>query len=318
MPLNDYIPTLIQIIVDIYILIRLYQLTNKAGRSVRLIFFAFAVTASLLTSFYWVAYDLLHPMTRMPFAANEIAEWAIFLSLASSIVSVAGVFSVPAKRETICALAFLTANVALWITWSGEWAQDIITGIVMGYFFFFLTSYMKQTGALPAPALRLLEIVCIIVIAANIATIFVPDHLKNTTDLAAYLLMLAADLYLIYRVILTFSRQEPHRIRMRFLHERNAFRSLPSPASGKDPELSISLSFAVYAWSSLFLYMSAGLFYNIASLFCSFSWLLMFAALRYGPDIDRMERSKISSEEDIADPPKQNRPLMRNVKEVLR
>ncbi len=255
MPLNDYIPTLIHTVVMIYILMRLYLLATEAKRSISLVFFTFATVAYLLTDFYWIVFDLLHPMTRMPFAANEVAELAIFISLASSVAAVTGEFFAPAKSETAGALAFLTANVALWIVWSGEWVQDIITGIVMGYFFTRLIRHMKQTGTLPAPAWRLLGTICAVVIAANVATLYVQDRFKSMTDLAAYLLMLAVDLYF-------------------------AYRTLRSLASGNNPGLSISLSFAVSGWNILFLYMSAGLFYNIANLFSAFSWLLMFAALR--------------------------------------
>ena len=251
----DYIPTLIRIIVMIYILVRLYLTAAKTGRSIQLVFFASAAVACLLADFYWVAFDLLYPMTRMPFAANEIVECAIFLALASSIAGLTKTFRASAKWETVGAVAFTAANVALWIAWSGEWTQDIITGIALGYLLVHLVRHMKQTQALQPAVWKLLGALCFVIILANAATFRVAGPLKDALDIAVCLLMLIVNLYFVVRTILSFSAEN-------------------------DTDLPVSLSFAAYVWNVFFLYMSAGVFYDIANYFGTFSFLLMFAAIR--------------------------------------
>ena len=73
-------------------MICLYHTGLKAGRSVELVSFTFATAAMLLSLLYWLAFDILYPGQRMPFAANEIAEWAMFLSFASTLKPMLGEF----------------------------------------------------------------------------------------------------------------------------------------------------------------------------------------------------------------------------------
>ena len=106
------------------------RLLASEKRDARTVLFAFAVASVLLSNLYWLAYDILRPGTRMPFAANEIGEWALFLLLGAAVRTQPEAPS--AKREVFCAALFTAANVALWIAWSGEWIQDILTGAAFG------------------------------------------------------------------------------------------------------------------------------------------------------------------------------------------
>ncbi len=268
--INDYIPTLIHLIVLVCIMIRLYQTSVGAGGRLRpqLVFFTIAMSVYLLTDCYWVAFDILYPETRMPFAANEFGECALNLSLASSIKASAesgygltdpdedaGNVRVSALWERVGGLLFTVANAGLWIAWSGEWVQDIVTCITLAYFLFHLTGHMKKTKALSLAAWRILGLVCILVIAANIATFYLPDSYSFLSDHTAYSLMLAVDLYFVIKTVIYLYSKKDHRI-------------------------PVSLSFATMLWSLFYLYMSAGLFYNMANLLCSASCLLMYASLR--------------------------------------
>ena len=254
-PINNYIPTLFHIVVCVYTLVRLYRMMNRTGRSVQLVFFAFGVVAYILTDLYWVAFDLLYPMDRMPFAANEICECAIFLSFASVLVVPAETSALGCVRETAGAMAFLAANVGLWIAWSGEWVQDIISGIVIGCFLVRLVRHIKHTGALSAVEWKISGAVCVLVTAANVATFYVEEPLKDTFDLTVSILMLSAVICSAVLTIICLTVR-------------------------KNAAASVSLSFFMYAWSSFFLYMSAGFFYNVASFCCSAATLLMFETLR--------------------------------------
>lgn len=254
----DYINTIIQIFVMIYIQIRLYKRTFIKERSIRLVFFFFAIVANLLSELYWLAFDILYPSSRMPFAANEIGECAIFLSLAASIALSTGFFTPPAILETIGACIFITANVALWIAWSGEWIQDIITGIVVAYFFSKIIKHIKQTGALSSFAWKILGMICVLVIAANTATFFADYALKKIYEMSVCFLMLSADLYFMIRTVLSLKR--------------------------KETGVPVSHAFASMGWNVLFLYMSEGVIYNMVNVFCSVSFLLMFLALVREPE----------------------------------
>jgi hypothetical protein len=253
--INDYIPTLIQIIVLVYVLFRLFQTMVRAGRRVPLVFFTFAMAGLLLTDLYWMTFDILYPTTRMPFAANEICECALFLSLASTLAAMTVTLGIPAKWETLFTLVFIAANTALWIAWSGEWVQDIITGLVLGYLSIRLVKHMKQTGALPSAVWKILGIIFVLVIMAHIATFLVPEQFKDGCDLTAYLLMLGVVVYFVVRAVKSLTK-------------------------GTDPQAAISLSFASCTLSNLFLYMSAGLFYNIANCCSTLAILLMFISVR--------------------------------------
>ena len=135
--------------------IRLLELEKREARTV---LFAFAVASVLLSNLYWLAYDILRPGTRMPFAANEIGEWALFLLLGAAVRTQPEVHS--AKREVFCAALFTAANVALWIAWSGEWIQDILTGAAFGYFLCMLAAQLRQEEAFPVWEWRLLGVAC--------------------------------------------------------------------------------------------------------------------------------------------------------------
>ncbi len=253
----DYIPTIICFIICVYILVSLYRTAIKEGRSLKLILFAFAVAGLLLSSLYWVAFDLLYPTERMPFAANEIAECALFLSLAATLATMLTSSIKAAKWEIGFAILFMAANVALWIAWSGEWLQDIITGIVFGYFLINLVRLLKETEkeSLTVPVRVVIALFCVMIVAANAATFFVPESLTARHDLAAYILLSIVEGYLMIRVILSLWKKS-------------------------EPRVCVSLSFSLVAWSLIFMYMSAGMFYNIANICLSLSFLLSFFSLR--------------------------------------
>ena len=117
----EYLPALIQIVVLIIVLAGVLRMILRDEKNIKAIFFAFAIVASLLSDIYWLAYDILRPFSRMPFAANEIAEWAMFVSLGAVLASDIKAFGVDARKESIFSILFVIANVALWIAWSGEW-----------------------------------------------------------------------------------------------------------------------------------------------------------------------------------------------------
>lgn len=264
----DYIPTAIQVIVLVIILSKLYRLSPVAKHRVEFVFYVFSVVSALLSDLYWLAFDILYPLDRMPFAANEVAECAIFLSYAYSIKAVTMKMqsslpeggsvrevSLPSKPETAGIFLFAAANTALWIGWSGEWLQDIITGVLFFYMHFQILRELKASGAMSSYAKAALAAVCIAIITLEAATFHVADPLKERLDLAAYILLLAAGLCLIISAYI-------------FIFIKNDIRA------------SIGLSFATYSWSLVFLYMSTGVFYNIANLMGAVAFFLMYLSIK--------------------------------------
>ena len=229
------------------------HLLGREKRAVRAVLFAFAVVSVLLSNLYWLAYNILRPDTRMPFAANEIGELAMFLLFGA--VFRTQTEHPAAKREMLFAALFTAANAALWIAWSGEWADDVLTGAAFGYFLCCLTGQIKQTGVFPAWERRVLGAACPVLIAAQTAIFFVPEPMKRPLDLFCYFLLFAVDALLLLRAVQSL---------------RKGSRS-PSP---------VSEAFAANAWATITMYMSSGGFYAAAMLLSALSFPMMLLALK--------------------------------------
>ena len=251
----EYLPALIQIVVLIIVLAGVLRMILRDEKNIKAIFFAFAIVASLLSDIYWLAYDILRPFSRMPFAANEIAEWAMFVSLGAVLASDIKAFGVDARKERFFSILFVMANVALWIAWSGEWVQDIVTGFALGYLLFYLMIHLKQSESLSKMEWRILAVVCIALITANTMTFFVDQSLASTLDQVIGMILIAGEIYFITDVLLEFRK-------------------------GNNPAARISLAFALFAWSVTSMYMSADVIYYVSMFVSTFSIYMMFKSLK--------------------------------------
>ena len=143
----DLITTIFQSIILIVIIAKAIKLTTITRASLLPFFFALAMSSNLLSNFYWIAYDFLKPDTRMPMACNEIGEDASILLLCAGLETI-----LKDKRkiasEIVFATLFIGANIALWIVWSGEWLQDILTGLPNAYFLWLLIRGLISRGCL--------------------------------------------------------------------------------------------------------------------------------------------------------------------------
>ena len=239
-----------QIAVVAGVLFGTLRLLTTAKGSLRLVFFAFATACVLLSELYWLVYALLRPDTRMPFAANEVCEWALFLLLGAALNTDCPALQTSARREMLGSVLFTAANTALWIAWSGEWVQDILTGLCFGYFLCCLTAHIKRDGSFSAAEWRIAGFVCLVLIAAQTATFFVPETLKQPLDLFCYVLLFAGAVYLMVRTVLWLRRGA-----------------------------AICPPFAALAWVVTTMYMSAGGWYLAAVFLCSLCFPLMLLAL---------------------------------------
>ena len=171
--------TILNTAVLLVVIFRAARLIESSGRSMTAVFFTFAAVSLLVSNLYWIAYDLMRPGTRMPFAANELGEWAAFLLLSTSLLCALRERFGEAGKEMLCAGAFVAASTVLWIAWSGEWIQDILTGAAFGYFLCMLAAQIRYTEAFPAWEWRLLGVFCPLLIAAQTARVEASCRLRR-------------------------------------------------------------------------------------------------------------------------------------------
>ncbi|SEF54000.1 hypothetical protein SAMN04487934_101512 [Eubacterium ruminantium] len=233
-------------------IVALRQIYTKKS-AINLVFFAFAVASALFSDFYWITYDIMRPGTRMPFAANEIGEWAMFLLVGEALI--AKNKYIVSKACIICTISFAAANTALWIAWTGEWIQDIFTGMTLGYFLYRLSVCINDSGAFPAWEWKLLCIACPLLIGAQTATFFVPEAMLRSFDLFGYMILMTIGLILIIRAIIILK-------------------------GCNDPAVVVSSVFTAFAWSVITMYMSSGGFYIVAMLSTMICFPMMFISLK--------------------------------------
>ncbi len=238
-------------------IVTLRQLYTK-NVTINMVFFAFAVASVLLSNFYWLTYDIMRPGIRMPFAANEIGEWACFLLMGEALI--AKNKYIASKMGIICTISFAAANTALWIAWTGEWFQDIFTGMTLGYLFYRLFIRIQDAEAFPAWEWRMLYVACPLVIGAQTAIFFVSEDMSNALDIFSCLLLIGICLILVIRAI----------IKLKVCN---------------DPAVIVSCTFSAFAWSVITMYMSSGVFYIAAMVGTMICFPMMYLSLKKEAEI---------------------------------
>lgn len=233
--------------------------------NIRMVFFTLAIASIMMSDWYWMIYDILRPDARMPFAANELAEWAMFLLLGASLIYRQPVSFRTAPVELLCAIAFAGANVAFWIGWSGEWIQDILTGAVYAYLLCAILSKIKQDETCTRRQWIVLGNSCLLLVAGQTATFLAPETIKDMIDFGCYVLMNAVALAFLVNVVISFVKLSKSK--------------KDDGAPGENAEKLISMTYANFAWSVAMLYMSEGIYYLIAMALSAIGFILMFLSL---------------------------------------
>lgn len=216
-------------------------------------FFAFGIASFLVSDLYWIAYSLLEPGTRMPFAVNEIGECACHLLLASAIRTQLSDQPTDWKRKTVAAAAFAAANTALWIAWSGEWLQDIISGLALGYYLTVAVRLLCQEDALSRTEWKGLSILSAALILMQLLTFLIPERIRVIPDGICYALMGVGLLFFTWKCIRAMR------------NESGSF---------------MSAAFACMGCGTVCLYMSDGVSYTVISLFITAFLVMMFTAVK--------------------------------------
>ena len=237
--------TLSSIFITLHILVLIWpiwqsiQMLRQGSQPVTALFYTLSLVSMLLSDFYWIAYVVIRPNTRMPFAVNEIGEWAGFLLLSASLASVFRGRKKGTVHETIMAALFAAASTVLWIAWSGEWMQDIITGIVFSYLFCAIVQALRSSEILSHREWICLGAMCLILIIMQAMTFVLPKTARNAADFSCYVLMFAGIIAFYAKTIREWKRQAP-------------------------PEALFCLCCASLAWSVSCMYMSAEPMYFVA------------------------------------------------------
>lgn len=200
---------LIQTAVLAVLLFLSIRLLLKNTNSLTAVFLSFFYALWFFADIYWLVYDILRSDARMPFAANEFAEAAMMLTLAAALNSAVPHGTRAAVRQMICGALFAACNVALWIAWSGEWVQDVITGLAFVWLVSSVVCSLKVVRALSKIEWILLGVFCVLLIAGQGLTFFFEDPVKSSIDKGCYVLLSFGILYWLVKLIFSYKRKHP-------------------------------------------------------------------------------------------------------------
>ena len=257
----DGLLTALHALACVYVIWRGIKLLSRYRDNRTVIFFLFAVACILMSDLYWIAYDLLQPEARMPFAANEICEGASFLLLAACLTTVFfGRFGEVEKVE-IGTAAFAAANIILWIVWSGEWVQDILIGIAFGFLLCRTAACLKLCGALQRREWIILASLSGLLILLEVTALFVPESASPLLDTLCSVLLLAGFAFF-------------------------AAKTLRAIRSGGQEEQALTFSAAAFAWCLVTMYSTEGRWY-LAALLCAVGMMLLML-LAVEKEVDKL------------------------------
>ena len=232
------LPVCFQIAVLAVLVVLSVRLIRESGQAIPAVYLTFILSLWLLTDLYWVIYDFMRSDSRMPFAANEIGEAAVFLLEGAMLASLTRGWKDYARPQAIGGLIFAACNVALWIAWSGEWVDDLFVGAAFACFLYQIARALAVHQSLKGWEWGLLGVGCAVLILGQGLTFFAPEETKAALDAACYALLAAIAVYWAVKTI--------------FAWRKNA-----------DPVSLLCLVFAWIAWVVAAKYMSAGAWYTV-------------------------------------------------------
>ena len=249
------LPAFIQIALFVVLLVLSVRLIRESGRSLTAVFLTFVYSLWLFTDLYWVTYYFIRPGIRMPFAVNEIGEAAGFLLMSALLSSAVNYRMASARKQAAGAVMLAVCNAALWIAWSGEWAQDIIIGAAFACFLCSIACALKAQKLLSKYEWSGLGIGCALLILAQVITFFVGPKTRVSVETGSYILLIAGALYWTYKLLAARKLQ----VSLRAM---------------------LCLVFALLSWSMMAKYMSDGIWYTAFMAAETIALLLMYLSVR--------------------------------------
>lgn len=213
------------------------KLIGESKKNLTAVFLSFCFAMWLFTDLYWLIYDLMRPESRMPFAANEIGEVAFWLVVAATVDSAIRHQMRLPKGYLAGACLFAVSNAVLWIMWSGEIVEDVVTGAVFVWLFYSIVRSLRSEQALKKTEWILLALLCAALILCQFLTFIVPEEVKSIPDLCAYILLIAGAVFFTIQLICA-------------CREKLVYAQM-------------FLSFALVVWITTAKYMSGGNWYNL-------------------------------------------------------
>ena len=210
-PLAFY-SNLIYSILFFVIIIRASKLIGKNERSMTAVFFTFSITSLALSYLYWLAYDLLRPEIRMPFAANEVGEMACNLLLASALTTVFSDKGMASYKEAIWGIALQIACIFLWIGWSGEWIQDIVSGVALCYLVYMIVKALIVSEAFGRADWIFQGVAITALVALEGLTFALVGDLNRAVDTICYVLIFAICAYYLYKAFTAFRKNADSKV----------------------------------------------------------------------------------------------------------
>ena len=246
---------ILQCLLLFFIVVVCSRYALRTENNLFLIFAALSAATLLLSTLYWVAHSLLREGMRIPFAANDVADFGTFLLLSASLYSAVGTGRGRLPGVTAAAAAFALVNIGLWIGWSGEWLRDILGGIAFGYFVCVCVRSVYLAEALERGWRIALWAISWIAVAVEAAGFFVSAEQCAALWKVGTVVLLLGEILLLIRTLLSLR-------------------------AGCSAEASMSLSFICFCWSSVAMYMSEGAAYTFFSALSSLHMLLMLLSIR--------------------------------------
>lgn len=176
-------------VVLIAVLIPSVKMIIRDRKRFLMLFFSMACMCYLLSSLYWLAYEAIRPGIRMPFAADEIADCSMILLLSASLEPLLRDKKKKVPGELIFSFLYISANIFLWIMWSGEWVQDIVFGLPYFYFIWIIIRGIRSSKALSKAELIVCAVTPFAIIGFQTANLYAAGNLRNIADLIGYAFM---------------------------------------------------------------------------------------------------------------------------------
>lgn len=252
--IGEVVSTGLMILTAVVLLATTVRLLVHAKKSMTAVYFAFTLVSILLSEFYWLAYDLLRGDVRMPFAANEFAETAFFLLLASSLRTVFRERMSVRDPAILLTMLYAVGNIVLWILWNGDWIEALLTGPAYLYFTVTAMFVLRQSEAIRRSERIVLGCAAFASLVLMYLAHFIPQ-VSAAMDLVNYILLFGT----LGALALWFVR---------------ALRT------GREPRVLLALAYCAVVWAQNSLYMSTGWWYAAMEALYAMTMPVMFFAVR--------------------------------------